>query len=265
MIATLLDHGASPDARNNRKETPLHTSSANGLLEVVDLLLQHGAAVDEPNESEWAPLISSTSRTSGHKLEVARSLLQHGADINAITNLGWRVLHIASESEVVELVRFLLENGANVQATAARERIVRDPSGKIITEIVSGETALHWAVDIHMGKSLYVIDALLDHGADIEAKDSNGATPLLRAIMTDGIRPTNEDTVNYLLERETDTHAMDNLERNAAQLANAKGFRISESGKFERKPVPQSARVCQRGWCRGWGVNRGHERGVRGR
>ena len=40
-----------------------------------------------------------------------------------------------------------------------------------------GSTALHWAMDSH---NTEVIEWLLDQGADIEATDYNGWTPLLR-------------------------------------------------------------------------------------
>ena len=46
--------------------------------------------------------------------------------------------------------------------------------------ITGGSTALHWAMD---GKNHELIDWMLDDGADVQATDHNGWTPLLRVGM----------------------------------------------------------------------------------
>lgn len=63
-----------------------------------------------------------------------------------------------------------------------------------------GRTLLHWAVD---SSSLWAVKTLVErHGADIEAKDSEGSTPLIYAAMGDLV-----ETARYLLGRGADVKA----------------------------------------------------------
>lgn len=93
-----------------------------------------------------------------------------------------------------------------------------------------------------MGSTLEVVTALLDQGADIEAKEGTGKTPLLLAISTEffksGSWAPNRKVVNYLLERGADPHAVDDLAKKAFQLADERNHKFSETGKFERSPLP---------------------------
>jgi len=65
-------------------------------------------------------------------------------------------------SEPAELVKFMLKNGADINA-----------KGPYNT------TALFWAVGEN---SPQIVAALLEHGADVNARDANGYTPLMNAL-----------------------------------------------------------------------------------
>ena len=70
-----------------------------------------------------------------------------------------------------------------------------------------------------MGQMWEVVNVLLAHGADIEAKEGTGKTPLLLAISTKfydmGTWAPNEKVVNRLLEHGADLHAVDDAVKNA--------------------------------------------------
>jgi len=71
---------------------------------------------------------------------------------------GWRPLHFAANNGHVDVVRFLLEKGANVNAQDHR-----------------GRTPLHLAaLDGHVD----VVRFLLEKGANVNAQDHRGRTPL---------------------------------------------------------------------------------------
>jgi ankyrin repeat protein len=53
----------------------------------------------------------------GH-LEIVKLLLEHGADVNAKTAYE-TALHLAAEKGHLEIVKFLLEHGADVNAKTA--------------------------------------------------------------------------------------------------------------------------------------------------
>jgi len=101
-------------------------------------------------------------RASGNgRAEVVRILLEHGADPIAQSKRGWAPLHRASDRGHVEVVRLLIGFGAGVSA--------RDDQGW---------TPLHWASDRGHAD---VACVLLEHGADATARDEQGWTPLHRA------------------------------------------------------------------------------------
>ncbi|PYH42466.1 putative skeletrophin [Aspergillus saccharolyticus JOP 1030-1] len=115
---------------------------------------------------------------------------------------GWSAIHIAADSEAVEMVRWLLQNGAIVDATtlgllhpgrtalhfAAAERSEAGP--QMVKELLKagarpniftrggGNTSLHYAID---GRSVETVTTLLAHSADPNATNSSGITPLHKA------------------------------------------------------------------------------------
>ena len=118
--------------------------------------------------------------------KVCDFLIKHGADVNAKQpNTNETALHSALSKAgrpyYIYTVRLLVEKGADVNAktipgieTAAFMRDVR----------TKGETPLHRAAAYADEKT---ISFLLEHGADKEAKDANGDSPLTWA--SEHLRP----------------------------------------------------------------------------
>jgi ankyrin repeat protein len=168
--------------------------------------------------------------------EVSMMLLQHGANVNAATRLGWTALYAVFEHYGnVPLAVVLLSNGADVDALATQKRQVWSADHTSTTILVRDETPLHVAVRALGPVPPGLVTILLDHGANIEAKESTGKTPLLLAIATDGYYPPNEDIVNCLLGQGADTEAVDGSGRNATHLAAFRQYRINDARRFERK------------------------------
>lgn len=220
-----LQHGADALAKNKDGKTPIHTASARGDMDVVNLLLENGAYLDEADAIGQTPLILA----AGSDLDLLRLLLDRGASVNARTDAGWTALYYAIRSLSPSCVKLLLSKGAD-----ANSRLDK-PFG------VHNTTPLHYATVISRSgySSAPIILALLDHGADLEAKDSDGATPLLRAIATDGTKPTQKEVVRLLVERGANMDAKQNDGQGVADLAKARGFRFS-GGLFEEIPRPPS-------------------------
>jgi hypothetical protein len=126
-----------------------------------------------------------------------RSLVRAGADVNALLSETQRPLHLAIFYASDPIVRILLENGADVQGldhlgrtpihVAAFYR--KGPSvDRLLNEGVSinartvnqwGSTPLHQAVSAPpASSSIPFIKKLLDLGADVNATDSRGTTPM---------------------------------------------------------------------------------------
>ena len=108
------------------------------------------------------------------QLRYLRLYLDAGADINLAQPMnGVTGLHVAVQHNLPDVVRFFLENGANVDQACHEDAPTTDPGH------VYGETALHFAA---AGADREIIEMLLAHGADRSAKSSRGETPLDYAV-----------------------------------------------------------------------------------
>jgi hemoglobin len=152
-----------------------HCASPPGILALM-IGSGHGALLDYVQETLTRdPALVHTryaGRTLLHtasgagSLATVESLLRLGADPNATDGGGHTPLYCAGnecKSGGGEVVRALVRGGANVNANGGVKRC----------------TALHVAA---RRGNVEVAAALLDCGADIEARDTHGDTPLRRAV-----------------------------------------------------------------------------------
>ncbi len=128
-------------------------------LSMIPLLLSGLMATGSPELAQ-----SLRDAALAGQAESIRSLLAAArpADVDAADATGWNALMYAVKGGHDEIVRMLLQAGANVGR--------RDDAG---------ETALHLAA--RYGR-VTATELLLRAGADLEARDSAGRSPLYRAI-----------------------------------------------------------------------------------
>ncbi|XP_076060253.1 tankyrase isoform X2 [Oratosquilla oratoria] len=157
-------------------DTPLHcgvTSVGSKRRQIVEALLRKGANCHEKNKDFLTPLHLSTDK--GH-YDVTELLLKHGAKPNALDALGQtedppgpgvdseQQLLEAAKSGDIECVRRIL--------TAQPHLVnVRDLDGR-------HSTPLHFAAGYNR---VAIVEYLLQHGADVHAKDKGGLVPLHNA------------------------------------------------------------------------------------
>lgn len=130
-------------------------------------------------------------------LQIVKYLIQEAkANVNTIDPLGKTPLYqacsidISWTENVIGTVKFLLANGANIH--------VRTTHG--LTFHITGNTALHAAC--RCGR-IQVIQELLNHGAEVNAQNDRGETPLLHACFSE---PTNICMIQLLLANNADRH-----------------------------------------------------------
>ena len=162
----------------------IHQAAKDGNIKVVKQHLDAGTDVDAKDTNGWTPL--HLAALNGQK-ETTEILIAEGADVNTGDKI--TPLHYAAQYGEMEIVELLISKGADVNAKGD-----------------AGDTPLDWAIQLkrteisdllrkHGGKSgaedsVHVaaavgnIEAVKKHlaaGADVNAKNEDGGTPLLRA------------------------------------------------------------------------------------
>jgi ankyrin repeat protein len=144
MMATLLEHGADPNARTTRNvtrfgssawriyggaspigATPFFFAASVGDVEVMKFLLDHGANPHLTTQDNTTPLMaaaglaveeSETRIPEARHLEAVHLLLDLGANVRETNKQGDTALHGAAFLGYDDIIRLLLENGADLNA-----------------------------------------------------------------------------------------------------------------------------------------------------
>ena len=142
FIQTLLDHGANPNLRikadtevhqgmsalwlKEAGATPLLRAALCGDLTVVRLLLAHGADPLIPTFDHTTPLMVASGvgwaegmmreYSEAQTLELVKLLLDRGADVNAVNDHGITALHGAAYKAANQVVQLLVDRGAKLDA-----------------------------------------------------------------------------------------------------------------------------------------------------
>jgi len=118
ILSLLIEYGADVNGRNGNGEIPLHRASENGRLEAGKFLLNRAADIDVPSNFNHTALMLATLR--GHA-EFAQMLLERGASIDARgSDLDWTPLHWAAAGGRIDVVRLLLDRGADARVRENR-------------------------------------------------------------------------------------------------------------------------------------------------
>jgi ankyrin repeat protein len=120
-VRALLNGGTSVDARDDSGRTPLHHAILSDQEMLVGLLIARGADVNARDEVGNYPLMMLHDTP-----EIARLLLAAGANPNADWGEGGTVFHYLVAFKRVEVLQALLDFGADIKATSADGRGVRD-------------------------------------------------------------------------------------------------------------------------------------------
>lgn len=167
----------------------LHNAALQGQIEIAEMLIARGAAVnDASTRDKEAPI--HWAAEAGH-LDMVRLLVEHGADANALscsrTPLEWAVWADAGARK--DVIRHLVAVGAKHSAihvaaalgdTGTAEKALGE-GADVDAKDASGRTPLHWAT-ASGDTAQSMVEFLLNRGADVEGKTpAESPTPLYLA------------------------------------------------------------------------------------
>lgn len=235
----LLDKGANIDEKDDVGKTPLIRAVETGYSETARLLLERGA---DPNVAEadgWTPIRAAVLRSDpdlvklmvdhGAKktLQIAamigdtsgiRYLITNEADINEIDVLGRTALSNAVAANNPEIVKLLLDNGADanlhisdrvlplLDAVFNRQieivRLLLNHNIDVNKKHPIGWTALSVAVSSEQPE---IVEMLLDKGADPSLGHNKYGSPAL----SDAFRTEQSSVARMLLEKGAEVNSRD--------------------------------------------------------
>src|SRR5580704_3433018 len=207
-IERLIKQGADVNKRNDAGATALMWAALD--LEKTQVLVAHGADVNTKSEDSRTPLMIAAGKPGGSP--TVKFLLAHGAKPNPNSN------HSAESSPLLEAsiagdaesMQALLDSGAKFKdlagfaiASAAGADfakcidllVTRDPDPKQYTIALGPLMVLD---------NPKLVRLALDHGADVNAQDPTGRTPLMYAAVSD-LLPV--DQIKMLIDKGANVNA----------------------------------------------------------
>ncbi|KAG2467169.1 ASB3 protein, partial [Polypterus senegalus] len=161
-LRLLIKAGNSSSYLNSKTfegQTALHLAASRGNVRSSEILLKAGAQVNETTNELETPLFLAVG--SGNT-DTVNLLIEHGANVDGSHSLcGWNSLHQAAFQGATDIMKTLLEKGANKE--------FQDDYG--ITPLF---------ISAQYGKC-ECLTVLVAHGADVNCQAKDKATPLFIA------------------------------------------------------------------------------------
>ena len=178
IIETLLSSGLDINSRSNDGTTPLMMAAFTGQEKTVDLLLSKGA---DPHLKNFIGRNLLHAAAEGGNISIVKSMLSRSIDIDSKDDeLSFTPLIIAVKENHVEVMKYLLQKGADISLTTGSKK----------------GNALHIASQYG---SVAAIEMLLCYYLRPDSRDREGNTPLVYAAGCGQI-----EAVNCLLKHGAD-------------------------------------------------------------
>eukprot|EP00833_Pecoramyces_ruminatium_P013124 jgi/Orpsp1_1/1187156/evm.model.d7180000055804.1 len=196
-VKYLIEHGADITAENRQGNTALNILCRKGHKAMIEYLINHGANINEKNKFGETPLMKACSHSginnnlfnTNENIDTVMYIVEHGGSINVKNNDGNTPLTLAFMNNNNLSVEYLIKKGADVNVKFYKCNHESDDIFRS-TDLYWGNTPLTYSI-IGYGK-FDIIKLLIEHGADVNMRNSFDETPLMVACKED----TNEVNFN---------------------------------------------------------------------
>nr|XP_046916564.1 LOW QUALITY PROTEIN: poly [ADP-ribose] polymerase tankyrase-2-like [Dermatophagoides farinae] len=211
--------------KNGKFLTPLHLASDRGYTDLMEVLLKHGAKINA---------VDSLGQTALHRasrngqLCSVQTLLSYGADLMLVNIHGLTAEQMAATEQVQKLIAShrltsrgnpehqLLEASRQGELDLVRTILSKYPHLVNCRDVDGRQsTPLHFAAGYNR---IDVVEYLLEHGADVRAKDKGGLVPLHNACSYGHF-----EVAELLLKKGANVNATDLWKYTALHEASSKG------------------------------------------
>lgn len=231
MVKVLMDKDADIHARDENGWDALYHAAYGTKVKMVKFLLEHGA---DPNTREnrkgfkclvpdctdgvqisGKPVLESAISTGNER--IVRLLLTHGADVGLKKDVGMTPFALAADRDNVEMLQAFLDAGADPATdpeavSRAALQIEPDPLRLLLDAGGNPDDGIHAAARKLRPRNVKV---LLEYGADPNTKTLEGKTPLMLS--------SHLDITRILLAAGADASIRDNNGRTALDYAKRRG------------------------------------------
>ena len=190
VLQAIIDHGANVNATNKGKNTALMTACINKNESAINVLLNAGSDPNIADDTDGNTCLY-TAVQQECCIEVLQAIIDHGANVNATKKDKNTALMTACINKNESAINVLLNAGANPN----------------IADNTYGDTCLYTAVQQECSKE--VLQAIIDHGANVNAANKRNQTALTLACLD-----TNEGVINVLLNAGSDPNIADDTDGN---------------------------------------------------
>ncbi len=237
-VGVLLKHGADVDTEDVDHKTPLHLAVSKSRRQgAVALLIEHGADINMRDGGHSAPL--HIALCCSGTLRHVRLLIEYGADVNVEDGNQNTPLHLVLSQVSVEIVATFdpawanhdvydvipvpLHDQARTYEKADVLRLLIQHGADVNARNKTRSTPLHLASS---NSSIDDVRLLIQHGADVIARDEDHSTPLHLAASS--YLDTKGNIVRLLLAHGANVDDEDKKGRTPLDIASSKGsFQIA--------------------------------------
>jgi ankyrin repeat protein len=239
MADLLVSRGADVNVRDRNQQTPLYMAFEKSAQALVDLLVSRGADVNLPDKDGVSPLHLACKKSDRASVSL---LIAKGANINAQTRGGETPLHSLANcycdenkaADITAIAEMLMAQGADMNAQTARGESVygRTYGSGVLAKVLKAHGAAGWTPLLVASEAnqLEAVVAQIKVGANVNAKNENGFTPLMFAARGGNL----EMARALVVSAGADVTATDRWGRSALHIA-ALAFEDQDSGLVRGK------------------------------